>query len=103
VSVPQSETVLETSPDVRSDRPTSAPPAFVAQLSERVQRTRSTIETASADGEDDLAEAHLSELESLLRLAEAHDVQLPDTAAYLAQRRAPATIDLTGARTPQQA
>lgn len=103
MSVPQSETVLETSSDVRSDRPTSAPPAFVAQLSERVQRTRSTIETASADGEDDLAEAHLSELESLLHLAEAHDVQLPDTAAYLAQRRAPATIDLTAARTPQEA
>jgi len=101
--VPQSETVLETSSDARGGRPTSAPPAFVAQLSERVQRARSTIETASADGEDDLVEAHLSELESLLRLAEAHDVQLPDTAAYLAQRREPATIDLTGVRAPQQA
>ncbi|NAZ82308.1 hypothetical protein GTR02_10810 [Kineococcus sp. R8] len=103
MSVPQSGTTLETSTDVRSDHPTTAPPAFVAQLSERILRTRSSVDSASAEGDDDLAEAHLAELESLLRLAEAHDVELPDTAAYLARRRAPVSVDLTASRTPQEA
>ena len=108
MSVPQSEAVLETSPDVPGDpRTTTAPPAFVAHLSERVLRTRSQADSASADGEDDLAEALLSELESLLRLAEAHDVLLPEVAAYLEQRRTPSAgpvvVDLTGSEAPQQA
>ncbi|NIZ92120.1 hypothetical protein [Kineococcus rubinsiae] len=109
MSVPRSETVLETSPDVRSEnRSTTAPPAFVAQLSERVLRTRTQADSAVEEGEEDLADALLSELEGLLRLAEAHDVLLPDTAAYLEQRRAPSAarpvvVDLTEPRAPQEA
>ncbi|WP_432495692.1 hypothetical protein [Kineococcus gypseus] len=64
----------------------SAPPAFVAELSERVQQTRATIECATAAGEDELAAAHLGELEGLVDLAAAHDVALPDAVAYLAGR-----------------
>ncbi|WP_369052356.1 hypothetical protein [Kineococcus terrestris] len=75
--------------------PATVPAAFVAELTERVRRTRTTIEAAAAAGEDDLVEAHLAELESLVRLAAAHDVALPDVLAYLDGHRAP--VDLTGA------
>ncbi|WP_432537453.1 hypothetical protein [Kineococcus arenarius] len=63
-----------------------APPAFVAGLSERVQQTRATIESATAAGEEELAAAHRGELEGLVDLAAAHDVALPDTVAYLAEQ-----------------
>ncbi|WP_337063352.1 hypothetical protein [Kineococcus sp. G2] len=85
-------------------------PAFVAELSERVQQTRATIDSATAAGEEELAAAHLGELEGLVDLAAAHDVALPDTVAYLAAQQAepsaaqqpepqaaerPAAVDLT--------
>lgn len=80
-------------------------PAFVAELAERVQQTRATIDSAAAAGDDDLAEAHLGELEGLLTLAADHDVVLPDTAAYLAEhvgRSARSSLDLTSADIPAQ-
>ena len=70
-------------------------PTFVAELSERVQRTRATIDSAAAAGDDDLAQAHLDDLEALVDLATAHDVALPDTVAYLAENRPGQVIDLT--------
>lgn len=68
-------------------------PTFVAELSDRVQRTRVTIDTAAAAGDDDLAQALLDDLEALVDLAAAHDVALPDTVAYLASRQG-RTIDV---------
>ena len=65
----------------------STTPTFVAELSERVQRTRATIDSAAAAGDDDLAQAFLDDLESLVDLAAAHDVALPDTVAYLADQQ----------------
>ncbi|MEZ0163757.1 hypothetical protein AB2L27_03125 [Kineococcus sp. LSe6-4] len=59
-------------------------PTFVAELSDRVQRTRATIDTAAAAGDEHLAQALLDDLEALVDLAAAHDVALPDTVAYLA-------------------
>jgi len=73
-----------------------ASPAFVAELSERVLATRATIDSAAAAGDEDLALAHLGELESLVDLARAHDVALPDTVAYLQmQQTGPLVIDLS--------
>ncbi|WP_432571955.1 hypothetical protein [Kineococcus sp. SYSU DK005] len=74
-----------TTPDAEPVRP--APPVFVAELSERVQQTRATIDSATAAGEEELAAAHLGELEGLVHLAAAHDVALPDTVAYLSEQR----------------
>ncbi|NAZ87439.1 hypothetical protein [Kineococcus indalonis] len=78
-----------TTPENETTR--SAPPAFVAELSERVQQTRATIESATAAGEEELAAAHLGELEGLVDLAAAHDVALPDTVAYLAAQQGAGT------------
>ena len=75
----------------------AAPASFVAELSERVERARASIDSAAADGEEYLAEAHVGELEELLSLAEANGVVLPDTAAYLQTRR---SVDLTAAEVP---
>lgn len=69
-------------------------PTFVAELSERVQRTRATIDSAAANGDDDLAQAFLDDLEALVDLAAAHDVALPDTVAYLADHRHDRVLDL---------
>ena len=69
-------------------------PTFVAELSERVQRTRTTIDSAAANGDDDLAQALLDDLEALVDLAAAHDVALPDTVAYLADHQPGRTLDL---------
>ncbi|WP_380161677.1 hypothetical protein [Kineococcus sp. R86509] len=69
-------------------------PTFVAELSERVQRTRATIDSAAANGDDDLAQAFLDDLEALVDLAAAHDVALPDTVAYLADRQHGRVLDL---------
>ncbi|WP_432488123.1 hypothetical protein [Kineococcus sp. SYSU DK018] len=77
----------------------SAPPAFVAELSERVQQTRATIDSATAAGEDELAAAHLGELEGLVDLAAAHDVALPDTVAYLAEQQ---STEQSGGRPVEQ-
>ncbi|MGI4893988.1 MAG: hypothetical protein ACRYF3_02625 [Janthinobacterium lividum] len=76
----------------RTAEPVRTAPTFVAELSERVQQTRSTIDSAAAAGDDDLAEAHLGELHSLIVLAAAHDLALPDTMAYLADRGAPLVL-----------
>lgn len=70
-------------------------PTFVAELSERVQRTRATIDSAAANGDDDLAQALLDDLEALVDLAAAHDVALPDTVAYLAHHQPGRVVDLT--------
>ncbi|MFD0485291.1 hypothetical protein ACFQ46_22065 [Kineococcus sp. GCM10028916] len=69
-------------------------PTFVAELSERVQRTRATIDSAAANGDDDLAQAFLDDLEALVDLAAAHDVALPDTVAYLADHQHGRVLDL---------
>ncbi len=73
---------------------TDTSPAFVAELSDRVRRTRATIDSAAAAGDDDLAQALLDDLEGLVELASAHDVALPDTVEYLA-RNQHGVIDLT--------
>ena len=73
----------------------SPTPSFVAELSERVQRTRATIDSAAASGDDDLAQALLDDLEALVDLAADHDVALPDTVAYLADRQPGRVVDLT--------
>lgn len=73
----------------------STTPTFVAELSERVQRTRATIDSAAAAGDDDLAQALLDDLEALVDLATAHDLAMPDTLAYLADRQPGRVIDLT--------
>lgn len=72
----------------------SPTPSFVAELSERVQRTRATIDSAAASGDDDLAQAFLDDLEALVDLAAAHDVALPDTVAYLADHQSGRVLDL---------
>jgi len=74
-------------------------PTFVAELSDRVQRTRATIDSAAAQGDDDLAQALLDDLEALVDLAAAHDVAMPDTVAYLADRQPGRVIDLTTVET----
>lgn len=75
-----------------------ASPAFVAELSERVLATRATIDSAAAAGDEDLALAHLGELESLVDLAAEHDLTLPDTVAYLEKHQTgPIVIDLARA------
>ncbi|MCI2240397.1 hypothetical protein MO973_45370 [Paenibacillus sp. TRM 82003] len=76
------------------DTARTAPPAFVAELSERVQQTRATIDSATAAGEEELAAAHLGELEGLVDLAAAHDVALPDTVAYLAAQQTEQHVEL---------
>lgn len=82
---------------------TGASPAFVAELSERVLATRATIDSAAAAGDEDLALAHLGELESLVDLARAHDVALPDTVAYLEmQQTGPLVIDLSTLRVAEE-
>ena len=73
-------------------------PTFVAELSDRVQRTRATIDSAAAAGDDDLAQALLDDLEALVDLAAAHDVAMPDTVAYLADHQPGRVIDLTVAQ-----
>ncbi|GAB3460136.1 hypothetical protein [Kineococcus endophyticus] len=69
-------------------------PTFVAELSDRVQRTRATIDSAAAAGDDDLAQALLDDLEALVDLATAHDVALPDTVAYLASQPGRTVVDV---------
>ncbi|WP_106206833.1 hypothetical protein [Kineococcus rhizosphaerae] len=80
---------------VPEPRTTQTSPTFVAELSDRVQRTRATIDSAAAAGDDDLAQALLDDLEALVDLAAAQDVALPDTVAYLADRRPGLLVDLT--------
>ncbi|GAB7189990.1 hypothetical protein NUM3379_06960 [Kineococcus sp. NUM-3379] len=67
---------------------------FEQEIAERAQRATASVERATAEGEDYLAEVHLAELESLLRLASEHDVELPAAREFL--HRHTRVIDLTG-------
>lgn len=97
-STPQLDEPQQTVPAQAGEALTSASPAFVAELSERVQATRATIDSAAAAGDEDLALAHLGELESLVDLAAEHDLALPDTVAYIEQHQTgPIVIDLAAA------
>lgn len=72
----------------------AAPSQFQQEIEQRAQRARASVERAAAEGEDYLAEVHLAELESLLRLASEHDVELPAAREFL--QRHTRVIDLTG-------
>ena len=72
----------------------AAPSQFQQEIEQRAQRARASVERAAAEGEDYLAEVHLAELESLVRLASEHDVDLPAARDYL-RDHAPRTLDLT--------
>ena len=67
---------------------------FQHEIEGRADRVLSSIEAARAEGEDYLAEVHLAELESVVRLATEHDVELPAAREFL--QRHTRVIDLTG-------
>ncbi|PPK98379.1 hypothetical protein CLV92_10174 [Kineococcus xinjiangensis] len=85
MSLPQTTPVPEAAATAR-------PSHFQQEIEDRAQRARASIERATAEGEDYLAEVHLAELESLVRLASENDVDLPAARDYL---RAQRVIDLT--------
>ncbi|WP_345712309.1 hypothetical protein, partial [Kineococcus glutinatus] len=73
---------------------TGRPSQFRREIEGRVDSTRAAVDRATAEGEDYLAEVHLAELESLLRIAAEHDVELPAARDYL-HSRSPRVLDLT--------
>ena len=80
-------------PQSRSHSVQTRSSAFEQEIAERAQRATASVERATADGEDYLAEVHLAELESLVRLASEHDVELTAARDFLRQHSR--VIDLT--------
>lgn len=58
---------------------------FAREMTERVERTSGALHEASRTGEDYLVEVRLGELESLVRLAHDHGLDVPDAVAALAR------------------
>lgn len=50
---------------------------FVIEVNERVEQARASLAEAEATGDDYLVRVRVGELESLARLAAAHDVTVP--------------------------
>ncbi len=55
---------------------------FVAALRDRAKEALRSLDEARGAGDDYSVDIHTSELESIQRLADEHDVRLPELAAF---------------------
>jgi hypothetical protein len=72
--------------------------AFSDEVHERVRSARRSLHQARDEGDEYLVGVRVGELESLLRIAGEHGIELPDAAQDVAAHDTPQVIELPAER-----
>jgi hypothetical protein len=68
--------------------------AFSDEVQQRVSSARRSLHQARAEGDEYLVGVRVGELESLLRMAGEHGIELPEVAREVAAHDAPVVVEL---------